>query len=74
MAKRIADKNIIEGLELAATAAESFLKVYYKAKKELEGFYSPTSQKGRRKELIDQALNKQQLNVMRSMNRLRQNS
>ena len=71
MAKRIAEKNIIEGLETAAIAAESFLKVYYKAKKELEGTSSPTPRKGIQAE-IDHVLSKRRINRLQRANHPRQ--
>jgi len=73
MAKRVADKNIIEGLEMAVIAAESFLKIYYKAKKELEGINSPAPRKGFQAE-IDHVISKRRIARIQRANQSRQNA
>jgi hypothetical protein len=68
MAKRLADKNIIEGLAVAAMAAESFLKVYYKAKKDLEGVYAAATKPAKvaSEKKIAQAITKRRRAIMRN--------
>lgn len=66
MAKLIDDKVIMEGLEMAALAAEDFLKVFYKVKKEMEGTSAPSPRKGLQ-EKIDKALENRSRHIMRKV-------